>query len=181
MESKIDIGTSIWEEMNIAKTYVLHILHYNNYQRKKKRSYDIFLLAIAIIITIISLLRHYENFTTLLSFIPSYATEAIAVLALLFDKIKEPLKLYFQPEDELVELDKIATYYADYFTKLEEIYIALSNNTITHEDACNSYFREKAEINKHLSSLNKYLRFIKKHIAKKSQEEAQLYIEHRLK
>ena len=172
MEEIIDVGNAVWEEMNIAKTYTRHIQMYNDKQRKRKRKYDYFMLIVAITLSIVVALSD-EMYKEIAAY--------VAILSLIIDKIKEPFKLWFQPEEDLSKLDNIANNYALYLTKLEELYTQSSNGYIQAEVATTRFYKLKSETSSYSTIVNKYMRFANKDISKSAQDEAEQYLTNRFK
>lgn len=167
MEEKIDVGNAIWEEMNIAKTYTRHIQMYNDKQRKRKRIYDYFMLTIAITLSIVVILSD-EMFRDIAAY--------VAIVSMIVDKIKEPFKLWFQPEEDISKLDNISNNYALYLTHLEELYTQLLNGYIQAREACTQFYKLKSEANSYSTIVNKYMRFANKNISRLAQDEAEQYL-----
>lgn len=167
MEGTIDVGNAIWEEMNIAKTYTRHIQMYNDKQRKRKRYYDYFMLIVAITLSIVLALSN-EIYKEIAAY--------VAIVSMIIDKIKEPFKLWFQPEEELSKLDDIANDYALYLTQLEELYTQSSNGYIQIEESTTRFYRLKSEASSYSTIVNKYMRFANKKISKSTQEETEQYL-----
>lgn len=167
MEERIDVGNAIWEEMNIAKTYTRHIQMYNDKQRKRRRNYDYFMLIVAITLSIILALSN-EIYKEIAAY--------VAIVSMIVDKIKEPFKLWFQPEEDLSKLDNMADKYALYLTQLEELYTQSSNSYIQAKETTTRFYKLKSETSSYSTIVNKYMRFANKNISRLAQDEAEQYL-----
>lgn len=170
MEEEIDIGDAIWEEMTLAKTYTRHIQMYNDRQRKWKRNFNYAMLFIAMLLSVAMVIVN-DKFK-------SYAAYA-AIASMIIDKIREPFKLWFQPDEELATLDDMANRYASYLTNLEDLNTRFTNGYLKSEDTITSFYKYKSETSTFASIVNKYMRFAYKKITAKAQTETTDYLNNR--
>ena len=155
----------IWHEFALAFCYNKKIRYYTDRHRKLNRvsNWIVILLTTASSITFWS-----SNGYAILAAI-------LATIAALATILKELLPIFQQSDDELIELDKIASFYAKYQVEMERLFISIKYGN-QHPAFCeNEFFRLKSKSSEYLIITNRYFRGIPKRIDNKINKELDLY------
>lgn len=141
------LSNSIWEEFSTAFCYSHKIRYYID----RKRKFNRFANGAIIVLSLTSAISF--NFNLIVATFASILTAVVSVT-------KQIMPIFIQSDSELVELHKVATFYAEYQVKLEKIYFNIVYENVNPVFIEPEFFKIKEEAAKYLAITNKYFRGI---------------------
>lgn len=153
----------IWHEYCLAFSYSRRIRAYIDRRRKINRWSNWFI----IFVSASSSIFYWINTT-----LGAVGASCVALLLI----VKELMPVFNQPDSELTELHKAATFYAEYFTKMEMLLVNLRYNNLHPAFCQQEFFELKGKAAKYLAITNEYFRNLPKIIEDNINKEFDNYV-----
>lgn len=135
----------IWHEFCMTYCYNRKIRAYIDRRRKFNRWSNWFVIGVSLVASI----SYWKDTTCGAIF------SGIAAIALL---LKELMPLFNQPESELMELHNAATFYAQYQSEMEKLFVALKYHHVHPSFLQDDFFSQKKMAAKYLAITNDFYR-----------------------